>query len=191
MPLYPNVAFVCLPRSLTAASPCSYHRTVISRSDGYSVVKDHRRVNTLHLLWTTGVKKTTFSTELFLRFSNCLQTPLIFLGQRGGKIHPCCRKKYSVFSAGSDILHHIQTPPSFLNPLNEKTLIFLSRHIKNKARKRNCSNVPKNNRTKEEVFSRSRGKDFLRRASYPSIKKTPWIQNDTVIPYHSDSHGAL
>ena len=56
---------MCLPRSLTAASPCSYHRTVISRSDGYSVVND--------------------------------RDPLIFFGQRGVKIQPCCQKKYLFF----------------------------------------------------------------------------------------------
>ena len=86
-----------LPRSLTAASPRSYHRAVISRSDGHS--------------------------------------------------------------------------------------IFLSR-IKNKARKRNCSNVSKNFGTKEKVFSRSRGKDFFRRASYPGNKKrrgSKMIQSSRII----------
>jgi hypothetical protein len=78
--------FVCMPAPevLSAASLRSAfrrHGKVIFRSDGHSVVKDHQRVNTLHLLWTKGFKKTTFSTELFLRFSNCLQTSLIFLGQ--------------------------------------------------------------------------------------------------------------
>ena len=146
------------PEVLSAASLRSAfrrHGKVIFRSDGYSVVKDRRE-----------------------------RMPSIFFGQRGGKIHPCCRKKYSVFSAGSDILHHIQKPPSFLNPLNEKTLIFLSRRIKNKARKRNCSNVPKNIWTKEKVFSRSRGKDLFRRASYPSNKKrrgSKMIQSSRII----------
>jgi len=61
--------------------------------------------------------------------------------------------------------------------------IFLSR-IKNKARKRNCSNAPKKILTKEKVFSRSRGKDFFRRASYPSIKKrreSKMIQSSRII----------
>ena len=42
-PLYPNVVFLCLPRSLTAALFCSFptegsHRKIISHSDGHSVV---------------------------------------------------------------------------------------------------------------------------------------------------------
>ena len=94
--VFPNVVNVCLPRSLTEASPCSYHRTVISRSDDYSVVKDH------------GGRS----------------SPLIFLGQRGVKIQPCCRKKYSVFSAGSDILHHIQKHPLVFKPSEWKNFDF-------------------------------------------------------------------
>ncbi len=33
----------CMPAPCSAASPCSYHRKVISHSDGYSVFKEHRR----------------------------------------------------------------------------------------------------------------------------------------------------
>ena len=72
--------FFCIPAPevLSAASLRSAFRRygeVISRSDGYSVVKDRGE-----------------------------RMPSIFFGQRGVKIHPCCRKKYSVFC----------NPPHFL-----------------------------------------------------------------------------
>ena len=37
LPFSPNVVFLFLPRNLTAASPSSYLRSVISHSDGHSV----------------------------------------------------------------------------------------------------------------------------------------------------------
>ena len=43
LPFSPNVVFLCLPRNFTAALPRSYHRKVVSLSDGHSVVKVHER----------------------------------------------------------------------------------------------------------------------------------------------------
>lgn len=140
--------------------PC--YREVISRSDGYSVVKDQGRAN----------------------------TP-IFLGQRGGKIHPCCRKKYSVFLHDRISFTIYKNTPSFLNPLNKKTLIFLSRRIKNKTKKLDCSNVTKIFLDKRKSLFPIKRKRLLSSCELSEHQKTPWIQNDTVIPYHSDSHGAL
>ena len=130
-----------------------------------------------HLLRTRGscflalIGKFFEKSPHLLRTNTCRNTPVL-------------SKKVFSFFCRIGYPSPYTNPPSFLNPLNEKTLIFLSRHIKNKARKRNCSNVPKNNRTKEEVFSRSRGKDFFRRASYPSIKKrrgSKMIQSSRII----------
>ncbi len=65
-----------------------------------------------------------------------------------------------------------------------QTVIHFSFQIKNKAGKRNCSNVQLFFWAKEKVFSRSRGKDFFRRASYPSNKKrrgSKMIQSSRII----------
>ena len=59
-PLYPNVVFLCLPRSLTAALFCSFptegsHRKIISHSDGHSVVTG---------FWATKKAGTSMRTDL-------------------------------------------------------------------------------------------------------------------------------
>ena len=95
--VYPNGVFVCLPRILTAASPRSYHRAVISRSDGHLVVKERGDYLALHLLWTKGccflalfwdflknplnfllVGKKSKWTKDFSKLSNCLHLCLHF-----------------------------------------------------------------------------------------------------------------
>ena len=66
MPLYPNVVFMCLPRNLTAASLRSTfrrHGEVISRSDGHSVVKDHRELSTPSSSLDKGVPKVNLIGE--------------------------------------------------------------------------------------------------------------------------------
>lgn len=76
----PDVVFVCLPRNLTAASPrllFRVHRTVISPSDGYSVVKGQISPHLLPVgkAVFSGVLKNFFVLHLFpLRSSIC--TPI-------------------------------------------------------------------------------------------------------------------
>ena len=121
--------------------------------------------NSPHLLRTRGscflalIGKFFEKSPHLLRTNTCRNTPVL------------SKKVFSFFCRIEDPFTIYKNTPSFLNPLNNKTLIFLSRRHKNKARKANCSNVPKIFWTKEKVFSRSRGKDFFRSASYPSIKK--------------------
>ena len=43
-PFYPNVVFV-IPAPISAASPCSYHRKVISHSDGHSILENQINFN--------------------------------------------------------------------------------------------------------------------------------------------------
>ena len=93
--------------------------------------------NSPHLLRTRGscflalIGKFFEKSPHLLRTNTCRNTPVL------------SKKVFSFFCRIEDPFTIYKNTPSFLNPLNNKTLIFLSRRIKNKARKRNCSNVPK------------------------------------------------
>ena len=85
--------------------PC--YREVISRSDGHSVFKDHRRVNTLHLLWTKGCRILALFRKLFeksphlLRTNTCRNTPVL------------SKKVFSFFCRIGYPSPYTKTPPRF------------------------------------------------------------------------------
>jgi len=67
------------------------------------------------------------------------------------KYNPVVKKSIQFFLQDRISFTIYKNTPSFLNPLNKKTLIFLSR-MKNNARIRNCSCFPKFFRTNKNPF---------------------------------------
>ena len=70
-----------MPAPISAALPCSYHRRVISQSDGHSVVKRCRETISLHLF---GLGKEKLSGVLETKDKTSSHS----FGQRGSKCTP-------------------------------------------------------------------------------------------------------